>query len=134
MDEHNQNQMKKLLYHKNWNLNTIVGAEAITLLELMEVLKRRARHIENGKITIGFDNRIAHQQMINEVVKPTMFANDAGAEIAQIRDIMKEIKFEVKLQLVRGHTPLNRLFRDMLLQHLVKAYHEEDERVRVNIE
>ena len=47
---------------------------------------------------------------------------------------MKEIKFEVELQLVRGHTPLNRPFRDMPLQHLVKAYHEEAERVRVNIE
>ena len=65
-------------------MNTIVGAEAITLLELMEVLKKRGKHIEHGKVMIGFNNKIAHQRIINEVTNPMMFANDTGAKIAQI--------------------------------------------------
>ena len=48
------------LYHKKWNNNILGVAKVITLLELITVLERRGKHIEHGKIEIGFDNRIQY--------------------------------------------------------------------------
>ena len=49
------------MYHKNWESNTAIGAETIMLLELMEVLLRKGKHIRHGKIRIGFYNRKAYK-------------------------------------------------------------------------
>ena len=49
--------LKHNIYHKDWSENTVVGAEAITLLALIETVCKKGRGIETGKITIGVDNR-----------------------------------------------------------------------------
>ena len=37
--------------------NSIVGAEVIILLKLLESIKRKGRHIEEGSIEVGFSNK-----------------------------------------------------------------------------
>ena len=67
------------------------------LLELITVLERRDRHINNGIITIGFDNRRHYQNIVNEIYKPNAYAIEAGAEIAEIKKKINEIKFQVNI-------------------------------------
>ena len=55
--------------------------EAIILLELLEVLKRKGRHIFHGLVVIGVDNRRVYRKIIENIKKASIFAQDAGAEI-----------------------------------------------------
>ena len=43
--------------------------EAIIMLELLIVLERRGRNIENGKMVIGLDNRKVYQKLIDKIRK-----------------------------------------------------------------
>ena len=40
-------------------------------------------HVEEGRITIGVDNRKMHNKVVNEIRKTNDYAQSAGAEIAQ---------------------------------------------------
>ena len=50
-------ELSNELCHKRWNDNTPGAAEVIVLFELMTVMERRKRHINNSKITMGFDKK-----------------------------------------------------------------------------
>ena len=78
----------------------MIGAETITLLELLEVLWRKGKHINRGKIQIGFDNKKAYKEIITTLRKYTKYAEDAGAEISRIKEIIRELKFDVEIKLV----------------------------------
>ena len=56
-----QYKLKSTICHKNWSNNTIVGAETITLLESFQALHRKGKHIWNGLVKIGFNNRREHK-------------------------------------------------------------------------
>ena len=77
--------------------------ETITLLELLEILEQKGRYINYGKVIISFNNRLVHRRILQEVYKPNSFAQDVGAEIAQIRWLIKKIAFEIELELIRGY-------------------------------
>ena len=91
------------MYHKRWEHNAPGVAEVIVLLELVEVSERRGRHIEEVKITIGVDNRKSHDKVVNAIRKTSEHAQNAGAEIAQIKKVINKIKCEIKIKLVKGH-------------------------------
>jgi len=70
----NQNTLtENLLYHKEWMENTAKGAETITLLELIEVLGRKGKHITSRKIQIGFDNRTSYKKIMQALLKPSKY-------------------------------------------------------------
>jgi hypothetical protein len=50
------------LYHKHWIDNTTGIAEVIILLELITVIERKGRGIEEGKIVISIDNKKSSQK------------------------------------------------------------------------
>ena len=56
------------------------------------MLERRGKHIEHRKIEIGFDNRMQHWNLIANVKKSDMHAQEAGAEIAMIKHWIKNIE------------------------------------------
>ena len=100
----NQNTLiENLLYHKEWMDNTSKGAETITLLELIEVIGSKGKHITSRKIQIGFDNRTSYKKITQALSKPSEYTQDSGAAIARIKKIMKEAPFEIELVLVKGH-------------------------------
>ena len=45
------------IYYKEWSNNSNAFAEAITLLELIQVIERKSRHISSRKIVIVLDCR-----------------------------------------------------------------------------
>ena len=122
------------IYHKNWIGNTIIEVETIILLELIEVIERKGRHITRGKLLIGFDNHIAYRDIVKKVLKPNSHAKDAGAEIAQIRNLISKISFEIEIKLIKGHQKISSLFQNIPLQHLLKECNEEARALRENIE
>ena len=95
-------------------------AETITLLDLIELLRIKGREITSGKIEIGFDNRRSHRRIIQEIMKPSICAQEAGAEIMQIRRIIKEVTFEIDLVLVKGHKSPRGSYNQVPLEHLIK--------------
>ena len=52
--------LKYHLYHKEWENNTVIGAEAMMLLELIETINKKGRGIASGRIVIGVDNRFVY--------------------------------------------------------------------------
>ena len=89
-------------YHKEQENNTIIGAEAITLLELVDAIERKGRRISHRKIIIKVDNRKAHQRIVETIEKPNTHAKDSGAEIAQIKRLLEKIKYKMEIELVKG--------------------------------
>ena len=108
------------LYHKRWGDNTPGVAEFLVLLELITVIERRGRHISNGKITIGFDNKKHHRNIVNEVNKSNVYALEAGAEISEIKRKLRKIKFEVQIIWNRGHEVKIGTYEQNPTKHLIR--------------
>ena len=132
-NESNELLLQNHLYHKEWENNTIVGAEAITLLELIEVIERKGRGISHGKIIIGVDNRKVYQRIVEEIAKPNVYAKDSGAEIAQIKRLLEKIKFEIQIELVKGHKKPEGNYQQKPLQHLILECDQEATKQRERI-
>ena len=94
-NESNELLLQNHMYHKEWENNTIVRAEAITLLELIEVIERKERRISHSKIIIRVDNRKVYQKIVEEIAKPNVHTKDSGAKIVQIKRLLEKIKFEI---------------------------------------
>ena len=121
------------LYHKEWKENMAGIAEVITLLELITVLERRGRHINEGCIEIGFDNKKQYQRLMNRMKKSNMWAQEAGAEVAMIKYQLKKIKFEVKIKLIRGHEKQIGTYEQNPTKHLIKECDREARKTREKI-
>ena len=77
-----RNKLEKEVYHKKWTNNIVVGAEVITLLELLEVIKRKGWHISQGLLVIGVDNRKVYRRITQDIKKARVFTYNAWAEIS----------------------------------------------------
>ena len=98
--------MNNALYHKNWRVNANKGAEAITLLDLLSVLEQKEKSVSSGKVIAVVDNSKVCRSIISNIAKPRDYT-DVGAEIAQMKRLLKKMRFEVEFKLVRGQkTPI----------------------------
>ena len=57
MDLESKVKAQNTLCHKRWDDNTIKGAEAIVALELITVIGKKGKMINEGKITVAIDNK-----------------------------------------------------------------------------
>ena len=92
-----------MLHHKNWEDNTSGCADVIALLELITMLEKNGKHINQGEIRIGFDCKKAYKKIVKSILKCNVCAQEAGGEIGMIKTSLNKIKCNVILQLVRGH-------------------------------
>ena len=122
------------LYHKEWNDSTAGIAETITLLELLSVIERRGRHIENGSVDIAFDNKRHYRQITNDIRKSNMYAQEAGGEIARIKDLLQRIKFNVNIHLIKSHEKVIGTFEQNPMKHLIKECDRRAKSTREQIE
>ena len=65
----NKDVLSREMHHKRWEHNSSGSAEAIVLLELLAVLEKRGRNMNNGKIAIGIDNRRVHKKILKSIKK-----------------------------------------------------------------
>ena len=114
--------------------NTSKGAEIIILLELIEVIGSKGKHITFRKIQIGFDNRTSHKKITQALSKPSKYTQDSGAAIARIKKIMKEAPFEIELVLVKGHVIPRRPYQQQPLQHLIIECDRKAKKTREEIQ
>jgi len=121
------------LYHKEWDDNTIAIAETITLLELLTVIERRGRHIENGSIEIGFDHKRQYRQITGKIMKSNIYAQEGGAEIAAIKEIIDRINFEIKITLVKSHDKQIGTYQENPIKHIIRECDKEARRTREQI-
>ena len=104
------------------------------LLELLVVLEKRGRNINNGRIVIGIDYRRAHRKIIESIKKSNEYAQESGAEIAKIKSLLEKIKFDVEIKLIRGHESNIGSYRNNPIKYLIKKCDERARRIRENIE
>ena len=67
-------QLSNHLYSKQWEKNTPCSTKAIVLLELIEVLYNKGKHIESGLIKVFINNRYNNKRLTEEMIKLNTFA------------------------------------------------------------
>ena len=72
-------------------------------MELITVIERKGRNISGGKIIIGVDYKRAYKKIIDEIRKPNKYAQESGAEIAMIKQLIRKMNFYVEIKLMRGY-------------------------------
>ena len=70
---------------------------------------------------------------MNQIKKDNVYAQEAGAKISQIKELIEKIKFEVKLKLVRGHEDPTGQHNIQLLKYLIKECGIKSRETAVNI-
>ena len=84
------------------------------------MLERRGREIDHRKIEIGIDYRRNHKIIMSATKKSKEYAKESGAEIARIKRILKKIKFDVEIKLIKGHENNIGEYRRNPTKHLIK--------------
>ena len=66
------------------------------LLELIQVIKRKSRHIEQGKIIIALDYQEVYQGILKKIMKTNSIVSDGGGKIAAIRDTVSKVSIVIE--------------------------------------
>ena len=106
------------------------SVEIIVLLELMAVVAKGGRNINRGKIVIGVDCKRMCKKIIKEINKSNEYAQESGAEIAMIKQIMKQLNFEVEIKLMKGYEIGIMRYENELVKWLTRQCDEEAEKAR----
>ena len=91
------------------------------LLELIIVLNKRGCDVSNRKVTIAIDNSKMRNGVTNVTLKASTHSQDAGAEIAQIQRLLREIKFSIEFKLARIKKGTLSCFRVNPCDYLLKV-------------
>ena len=89
------------------------------MLELLEVLERKGRHILQGHIIIGVDNRRVYWKIVEDIKKASTYIQDTGVEILQIKKLLSKIRYEVEIQLQREYQKTTDPFQSNPIAYLV---------------
>ena len=60
-------------HHKEQDSNSVISAEAMMLLELIQPVERKQRHVVRGRIIIGFDNKNTYRRIVKEIFKLSIY-------------------------------------------------------------
>ena len=74
VNKENKELLSNKLHHKNWIDNTSGSAEVIVLLELITILEKKGRNIQEGKVVIGIDYKWAYKKIVREIRKSNEYA------------------------------------------------------------
>lgn len=102
------------MHYKERDKKTVVGAEAIVMLELLVVQEKKGKNINEGKVIVGIDNRKVRKRIVEEIKKTSANAGDAGAEIVEMKEILNRIQFEIEFKLIRDYAPVADQFNQKL--------------------
>ena len=130
MNADSKEETRNTLHHKEWDKSTIVGAEAIVLLDLLAMLEKKGRNANSGKVIAGLDNKKVCRGIVQDFKRNSEGTKDAGAEIIEMKNIVKRIKFDIEFKLVRGHSPALGLFIRNPLRWIIKDCDEKAREIR----
>ena len=78
-----------------------------------------------GSIVVLTDNRKLVRRINNEIEKSNWLAQDAGAEIAAIKDIIEKATIRIVVQYTKGKPTINRSFEEYPDPHLIIICHNK---------
>ena len=85
-------------------------AEAIILLDLVNVIREKVENIEEGKIIVAIDNSKI-KRMIDRLMKIVNYLNkDATAECVAIHRLKKEVSIDINIIKVHAKKKIERSF------------------------
>ena len=76
------------------------------MLELLEVLYWKGMYIMQDRVEVWIDNRYVNKKVCGELLKPSLYALDSRAEIARMKEIIKEYKFKINIKIINGHSKI----------------------------
>ena len=75
--------------------NTLIITEAVLLQDLITTIWRKSKHMNYRSIVALTDNRKLARQINNKMEKSNWLAQDAGVEIAAIKDIIEKVTIRI---------------------------------------
>ena len=125
-------KIRHIIYSKEQKYNTYIEGEATVVLDMIEMIYYKSRHITSTSIMIHNDNRLLIRLVGIEIFKENQFIIEARAKIAHIKQIIKESSISIEVQLILDHPKINRLcIKDSRL-HLILLCDKKAKEVRVN--
>ena len=61
------------------------------MLEILLVIEKEGRNINRGKVEVALDNSKVHREIVNAIVKLYKQLWDTGAEVVQIKRLLKKL-------------------------------------------
>ena len=98
-----------------------MAAEAVIILDLIEIIHLKSKVINKGGLTIYNKNWKLHKRLIANFIKESQFANEGGTEISRIKQIVKESNIDIQFRFVRDKK-ITRLFIKDPNPYLVVIY------------
>ena len=93
--------MENTMYSKQWDSNLPKAAEATILLDLVQTIYRKSKHIEIESMVLYTNKQILSRRINNPIPKPNLLAMNAGVEIAQIKDIIEKVVIKIVVEWTR---------------------------------
>ena len=90
------------IYHKEWKENSNRLAEVKILLELIQVIEWKSRHISNKKIEIALDCYDVYYKVVKQILTINYIVGDRGGEIAVIRKAIEKASIMIELHLKKA--------------------------------
>ena len=73
----------------------VKGVEATVMLDLVETIYHKTKHLNNRSITISNDNCLLMKSVSEELLKENQYTLNAGSEITKIKQLVKEYLIEI---------------------------------------
>ena len=77
--------MAREMFYKEWDLGRITSAESSILLNIIETIYCKLKHINSRSVKIYQDNKLLINSINNELEKESLFTMEASTEITRIK-------------------------------------------------
>ena len=91
------NEIKHSIFDKQWDYGTIEGGKATVLLDLVATIVYKSKHITEGKMIIGNDNKLLVKVIINQIQKENQFTIKVGAKVSMIKVLIAQLIVEINI-------------------------------------
>ena len=81
--------IEKELFSNKQEMNTTRIAEAIILLDMIQIINNKSYDIMNMNLTVAIDNEAVQQMIHREIVVPNHYNQDASAQAYTIKRIQQ---------------------------------------------
>jgi len=71
------------------------------LLDLVANIVHKSKHIMEGRMIIGNDNKLLVKVIINPTQKENQFTIRAGAEVSMIKALIAQLTIEIDIQFIK---------------------------------
>ena len=89
--------MDRVIFYKQWELGGIMSSKSSILLDMIETIHQKSKHINTGSVKVYQDNKLLMRLINNDIEKESLYTIEARAKITCIKQIMKESRIQFKL-------------------------------------